>query len=365
MLEWPILELSIDACLSASNFGDKSWKMIAVAYAERMANLLGRSDISARVQLRKASLARLFKIESALNLQDIQIPIIDKRSNADFGRLVLLQARLQIEERVPNQTINRTLDQFHVASPASQLENSVQLEINFLRAKLHRYDGKFDLATRILKGFMQAVSYRAHNMIMIHYYETLCESGNSTKAIQALEYEYKELLQKDNGQSGSARRLKLALGGSYLMEFLRDRSPLYKLLEQAENLFRSIQWLPEPSLVTRHNYYVTEASLGMIYLLRSQWQQSIDYWDKAMDAAQDCFPKNGHAQMVVCYAQSEVLYRLGRHQEANAKHHAAQEIFADCGREYYFLGQGTAWLDTLDVLARDSGRHAIATVWNE
>ncbi|KAJ5264965.1 hypothetical protein N7505_007758 [Penicillium chrysogenum] len=360
MLEWHILELGIDACLSASNFGDKPWKMVAVAYADIIANMLGCADISARVQLRRASLARLYKAESAPNSQNIQIPRTNKRSNADFGRLVMLQARLQIEQRVPSKTINQTLDQFSAVSPVSELEKSVQLEINFLRAKLHRYDGKFDIATQILEGFMQAVRYRTHNMIMIHYYETLCESGHPATAIQILKYELEELLKKENGHSGSARRLKLALGGSYLMKFLTDRPSCFSLLDQAEGLFQSIQWPPERSIVTNHNYYVSKASLGMICLLKSQGEKSLTYWDEAMEAARDCFPKTGHAETLIHYAQSEVLYRLGRHQEATAKRAVAQEKFAEYGREYYFLGQGTAWLDTLDGLATDSERQAIA-----
>lgn len=362
MLEWSILELGIDACLSASNFGDKLWKTIAVAYAENMANLLVSADISARVQLRKAALARLYKTQSTFDLQSIQIPRTTKRSNADFGRLVLLQARLQIEGRVSNQTINETLNQFDTVGPVSALEDSVRLDINFLRAKLHRYEGGFTVANQILSGFMQALRYRTHNMIMIHYYETLCESGCPEKAVQALEYELEELLKKENGQSGSARRLKLALGGSILMKFLKDRSICYSMLQRAENLFKGIKWQSEQSLVTRHNYYVMKASLGMIFLLRSDFEQSLTYWDEALNAARNCFPQTGHAEMLVHYAQSEVLYRIGKNREATAKRIIAQEIFSQCGREYFFLGQGTTWLDRLDELATGSGRQAIAAV---
>jgi hypothetical protein len=359
-LERHTSELAIDACLSASNFGDKCWKTVAVAYAENMAEQLDCAVIKGRVQLRKATLARLYPSRAVPNTQDIKIPRVNNRSNADFGKLILLRARLQIEMRDPAEAVNQTLDKFHAFSPISDLEQSVQLEINFLRAKLHRYDGKFELARETLMGFLEAVRYRTTNMIMIHYHETLCEAGNPSKAIEALEYEYGELLKKEKGQSGNGRRMRLALGGVYLMKVLFDRSFNIDLLEKAERLFQSVQWVAEPSIVTKHNYYVTKASLGMIHLLRSEWEGSMSYWDEALDAAQDCFREVGHAEMVIQYAQCEILHRLGRHSEAVAKGAAAQDIFQQCGREYYFLGQGTAWLDKLDDLARENGRSAIA-----
>lgn len=77
-------------------------------------------------------------------------------------------------------------------------------------------------------------------MIMIHYHETLCEAGNPLRAIEALEYEYGELLKKEKGQLGNSRRLRLALGGVYLMKALLDRSFNNDLLEKAERLFQSV-----------------------------------------------------------------------------------------------------------------------------
>jgi hypothetical protein len=142
--------------------------------------------------------------------------------------------------RIPTEDINITLDQFRALSPISDLERSVQLNIDFLRAKLHRYDGKFGPARQVLVGFVQAVRYRASNMITIHYYENLCEAGDLSTAINALEYEYRELLKKENGQSGNGRRLRLALGGAYLMKALLDRSIDNVLLDKAERLFQSI-----------------------------------------------------------------------------------------------------------------------------
>ena len=362
-LDKQALELVIDACLSSSNFGGKCWKTVAVTYAESIADQLDCAVVKGRVQLRKATLARLYPSETALSPQDIQIPRVNNRSNADFGKLVLLQARLQIEMRTSIEEINQTLDKFRAFSPASALEQSVQLEIDFLRAKLHRYSGNFKLARETLMGFMEAVRYRTNNMIMIHYHETLCEAGNPSKAIEALEYECEELMKKESGQSGNGRRLRLALGGAYLMKVLFDCPFSKDLLERAETLFRSVQWVAEPSIVTKHNYYVTKASLGMIYLLKSEWEKSLSYWDEAFNMARDCFQEIGHSEMVIQYAQCEILHRLGRHSEALTKGAAAREIFQKCGREYYFLGQGTAWLDKLNDLAKENGRPAIAATF--
>jgi tetratricopeptide (TPR) repeat protein len=358
-LERQTIELAIDACLSASNFGDKRWKTVAVAYAEHMANQLGCAVIKGRVQLRTASLARLYP-RDVPTPQGIYIPRINNRSNADFGKLKLLQARLQIDARSPTEEINETLNEFRAFSPISNLEESVQLEINFLRAKLQRYDGEFGRAKDTLVGFMEAVRYRASDMMAIHYYETVCEAGYPSNAIGHLEYEYGELLKKEQGQSGSGRRLRLALGGAYLMEALSNRPFNNDLLKKAEKLFQSIQWVAEPSMVTKHNFYVTKASLGMVHLLRSEWEESMKYWDEAFHAARDCFQRIGHAEMLIQYAQCEILHRLGRYSRAVVKGAAAREIFQECGRQYYFLGQGTAWLDRLDELAKEGGRPAIA-----
>lgn len=352
-LERRTLELAIDACLSASNFGDKCWKTVAVAYAERMADQLGFAVVKGRVQLRKATIERLYPSGARPNLQEIKITRANNRSNADFGKLILLQARLKIERRKSPKEINTTLDQFYAFNPISDIERSVQLDINFLRAKLLRYDGRFGPAREALVDFMQAVRYRASNLITVHYYETLCEAGDPSNAIVALEHEYGELLKKENGQAGNGRRLRLALAGAYLMKVLLDRSVDNDFLEKAESLFKSVQWMAEPSMVTKHNIYVTKASLGMVYLLRSDWEESLKYWDEALNATMGCFPEIGHAEMVIQYAQCEILHRLGRYSEALVKGVAAREIFQRCGREYYFLGQGTAWLDKLDGAGRE------------
>lgn len=355
------MELAIDACLSASNFGDKRWKTVTVEYAEHMASFLDCPEIKGRVCLRKTALTRLYASEAVSNLSTVQIPRTNHRSNADFGRLLLLQARLQIERREPTESIHETLREFHAFSPMSDLEKSVQLDINFLKAKIHRYGGEFELAKNILEGFMQqqAVRYRANNIIMIHYYETLCETGNPSHAMKGLEYEYEELLKKENGQSGGGRRLRLALGGAYLMKALWDRRDYLHLLDKAERLFHSIQWVAEPTKVTKHNFYVFKASLGMIHLLRSEWEKSMKYWDEALVAARDCFPQTGHAEMVLAYAQYEVLHRLGQDAQARIKWAEVQMISRTCDREYYFLGQGTAWLDKISELAMDGGRPAL------
>lgn len=99
--------------------------------------------------MRKAALTRLYASGAVPSLQDIKIPRVTNRSNADFGKLILLQARLQIEMNSTEDT-NQPLDKFRAFSPISELKQSVQLEINLLRAKLHRYDGKFELARETL-----------------------------------------------------------------------------------------------------------------------------------------------------------------------------------------------------------------------
>lgn len=359
-LERPTLELAIDACLSASNFGDKNWKTVAVQYAEIMAAMTDCVVIKGRVRLRKAALARLYNAEDIPDVHEIEIPRINNRSNADFGRLVLLQARLQMEKSKPSKTIREILNQFRGFTPESDMEKSVQLEINFLQAKLHRYDGNFSLASDMLVDFMENQTARI-NMFIIHYCEIQCEVGSPSRAVEALEYEYRELLKKEDGQSGTGRRLRLALGGAYIMTALLRRSFKCNFLEKAKSLFLSVQWVAAPSIVTKQNYYVAKASLGMIHLLKSEWKESMKHWDAALVAARDCFPDPGHSEMVTQYAQCVISHRLGQYSEAQRQGAAAREIFQRCGRQYYFVGQGTAWLDKLDELATENGTTPIAT----
>lgn len=353
-----IPELAIDACLSASNFGDKRWKLVVIKYADFFANLLKSDVIKCRVHLRKASIARLYNLPSDPSPADMEMPEVDNRSNADFGKLVLLRARLQMEKGLSIVEVNQTLDQFCPWDPISDLEKSVQLDINFLRAKMLRFQGNFVLAKDLLMECMQAVRYRATNMITIHYFETLCEAGHPSQAIDALECEYNEMLNRENGQTGSGRRLRIALGGAYLMKFLLHSDG--DSLKRSETLFEKIQWTTERTLITKHNFYVANASLGMIYLLKNEWNRSLHYWNEALKAARNCFPETGHAEMVIHYAQCEILHRLGQAAEAQRKGAVARSLFRKHGREYHFLGQGTAWLDKLNMLANEGGRAAIA-----
>ncbi|KAE8418981.1 hypothetical protein BDV36DRAFT_294632 [Aspergillus pseudocaelatus] len=342
-LDEDTLEVGIDTCISASNFGDISRKRVAIGHAEKMADQLKCSFITARVQLRKATLARLYPCRAVSSLQDIEMPTVDNRSNAEFGKLILLQARTQMENNDSFGAVYQTLDQF---CP------------NFLRAKLHKYRGSFERAKEALTRSMEALKNR-NNKLMIHYYETLCEAGNPSGAIKLLKGDYEELLAKEMGQTGYGRRLTVALGGAYLFKAPVDHD--HDSREKARELFESVQWVTEPSIVTMHNYYVTNASLGMIYLLRAEWDMSMTYWDKAYTAARDCFSRVGHAEMVIRYAQTEILHRMGQHSEALVKAADAKKSFRQCGgRQYFFLGQGAAWLDKVNELVREHGRPGIA-----
>ncbi|KAE8366523.1 hypothetical protein BDV27DRAFT_155799 [Aspergillus caelatus] len=319
-LDEDTLEVGIDTCISASNFGDISRRRVAIAHAEKMANQLKCSFITARVQLRKATLARLYPGRAVSSLQDLEMPTVDNRSNAELGKLILLQARTQMENIDFFGAVYQTFDQF---CP------------NFLRAKLHRYRGSFERAKEALTRSMEALKNR-NNKTMIHYYETLCEAGNPSGAIKLLKAEYEELLAKEMGQTGYGRRLTVALGGAYLFKALVDHD--HDSREKARELFESVQWVTEPSIVTKHNDYVTNASLGMIYLLRAEWDMSMTYWDKAYTAARDCFSRVGHAEMVIRYAQTEILHRMGQHSEALVKAADAKKHFRQCGgRQYFFF----------------------------
>ena len=88
----PILELAFETFLSASYFGDCGWKREAARISEQLAHLLRSPVHLARVNLRKASLSRLYDC-TGLQLQGLTSSNpIDVRTNAWLGQLTLSAA---------------------------------------------------------------------------------------------------------------------------------------------------------------------------------------------------------------------------------------------------------------------------------
>ncbi|KDN60766.1 hypothetical protein CSUB01_05958 [Colletotrichum sublineola] len=153
--EYSMQRAALETFLSATQFGDLSWKLQAMRASEELV-LLSNDPISrARVEIRRLALRRLFP--SVLTHQQTFRGLHDcrphglatnKRSNAFLGQLELIEVQALIDDKASAEDVwwaTKRFQPFDKNNVSSQ-ENLILLELYFLYAKSLRYWGRIEEA---------------------------------------------------------------------------------------------------------------------------------------------------------------------------------------------------------------------------
>ncbi|KAF3768198.1 hypothetical protein M406DRAFT_75534 [Cryphonectria parasitica EP155] len=372
--DWLQLALA-RACLSASYFGLMPWK----EYMLQTAEIFGSTDSSLLQSLRLRSfMLRRLKAEdvSLGSINDPDRRFISRYENGIHGERIVLEMKVLLNNDASIEESQACQARFQ-PFPWSELslqERRVLMKGQAVIAKAYRNKGQFQRASDQYQNLInEHISAKADMIVgrdfLANQAETLCELRNTSKAITMLESE----VNFHKGDIGT--RLHLGLANAWLMKSLFDfqasgRVSAASLLE-AQNRYAAYlkTWESRQAAgltkTNKSNHYLALAGLAMAFhvatfslrrefSLRGRWDwsfsdmaklvEAMQAWRKARVAAMECWPSKGFAAMIALYSESEIAFRLDLG-TAKQLRKEARMIFAETGRQYHFIGQGTVWLD--------------------
>ena len=365
----PILELAFETFLSASYFGDCGWKREAARISEQLAHLLRSPVHLARVNLRKASLSRLYDCTGP-QLQGLTSSNpIDARTNAWLGQLTLSAAQALIDKSACTKDVATALKMFQPLDPLrpSHQESLVLLDGKFLVAKSLRFEGQFKEAE---ESFQQVLAFgsRISWKVTSHLGEVQSERGFCEKAIRMLEDDIAELEKYQPLENGSGKRLRLALANCHLMNLLWTwkrgcQPPTPESIGLVLRHFQSLDHTSPPgkpaSFMVKHNQFVVRSGLAIVHHIGNNFQEALVAWEEAEQVARTLCEQPGYAAMITLYSRSQIAYQLGV-EEAADLNCRARELWEVVGRrQFYFTGLGSIWPDVLGWFEEKAGRKRI------
>lgn len=361
------------AALSASHFRSAAWKWICVYLAEASARYLNDASILASVALRKVSLSRLYQsaakqASSPPTLEGVaeMFGIYDQRSNAWFGKLVMLEVQLMVDNQAPSEDIRDAVGRFRPLDNAkpSTLEQLTLIEGQFLVAKALRFEGKLEESNKSFEALFEEARKTGSRIVwkmMSHICDIKCELGNASEAIGILESDLNTLLGLHAADAGAAKRLRLALANAYLMKALwtwESKKVDLTSLKMARLHFTWLETTYVPvqrSKPGMHNHFVVLAGYAMVLHVEGDLVSAYRMWERALATARSCWADDGYSVVMVLYSKSQIAYQLG-YPEAGELAELARTLYFRTGRQYYFTGHGSIWPDIVGSMEEDQGR---------
>ncbi|OBS15811.1 hypothetical protein FPOA_13419 [Fusarium poae] len=342
--DYALLSAAFETFLSATQFGDLTWKIQAIRVTEELAILMKDSVNLARVAFRHCALRRLhfagkLTTDSSLLHQfpsPDYIRTYDRRSNAFMGQLVLIVTQTLIDRSATSQDVYTSTQKFQTLPGTISLQESlVKLEAEFLYAKSLRYEGKFTAAVEAFQGLLRhAVDLKSRLTlkIIVQYGELESERGHHSFALQLLKQDEEFVKGIHSLKLGSGRRLSLSLAYAHLMEVLhriaQNDYGYEVILDRAEDMF---QWLGstyekmgQVGRTVQQSIFQTRCGLAIIHHIRQNLSLAFDVWEQAKSAAGLCWPEQGYAFMITTYSQSQLAFVLHRSDATQLREQAGQ-----------------------------------------
>ncbi|KAK4073332.1 hypothetical protein Purlil1_13057 [Purpureocillium lilacinum] len=368
---------AVDACLSASNFLDITWKEQILDAAER---LIGPyTQARARLQLRRMTLNRIAEtIASEQQLHDMNLLLAqfqrhDKRSNAHLGEMKLFQARLMVD-------IEQHIDALSVLADYGPLEanftsrlEQIQLnDIALLRGEIYRYEGRFHTARQCLLDLMDQkpeprpithidnllCAPPPSQKLVTHLSALSCETGFFEHAVLFLRDELRVLL--DGGYPLDCRRatrVRLGLAEAHVMSvasssvaawrqgkassnhLLESISKATTLLDELRVQFSRMHNLGKVGKITRFRVFLASA---MACHLSGYLATALEFWRLALTYSRESWPP-GYTDAIITYSLADLEYRKGNRTKAESLEQDAVQFLRVNKYRYHITGLGTIW----------------------
>ena len=367
----------IEVCLSASYYSTLDWKTNVIAIAERIGTRFPVADqLRDRVALRKKILYRISSCNWEPEVEHLEVTRVDQRSNGYYGEFVLFNADV-LYGRQQLQAAFDELDGYTAWHPGnvSTLEQFQICEMNFLRGKIHHFSGHFSQARVWLEQVLQTKRAEASMICkaIAHLTAVYCELGETQLGIGYASTQLDDLTVYQSRESGSAKRLRLALAYAYLMQGMwaifaqpfagyislqrDDREAFDKAQEFFQALARSYENTGTLSRANKTNRFSTLLGVAVIAHIKDDLHEACRRYDIALDAAKLCKWKAGYIEAIIYWSKSVVLQGLGKLEEARRLNGLAGTLY-QC-RSYFFVGFGTLWPEIIGAWAAQQGGERI------
>ncbi|GIZ43082.1 hypothetical protein CKM354_000632300 [Cercospora kikuchii] len=360
-------------CLSASNYRTFADKANLVAMAESLAERYTLSDlVIKRIALRRLVLSRISSSEWSLEDRRLEFPRSDQRSNGYYGEYLLYYSESLFRSRGPDAALLE-LDTYEPWIPGqpSTLETARLYEVGVLRGKILHFSGRFREAKETLEKVISSKHQdtTSASKATAHLAAVCCELGEADLGIRYASAHLRDVLEIQSAESGSARRLKLALAYAFLLKIMWSvlagtvcnfrPTPSPQDLERAQQLFRDLDEPRSTSQTwpTRVHRVSVLLGLAVIAHIGHSWQDALLLYDVAFQCARECGWKAGYIESVIYLSRSVVLHELGETVQADDCATMAKMLYSS--HLDFFVGFGTLWPEILKTWFNAQRREAV------
>lgn len=369
----------IEVCLSASYYSTLVWKRNVITVIENIEKRCSVNvQLSERIALRKRIISRLSSCEWGSETWRPDFVRVDQRSTGYYGDFVLFNANILFG----HQQFEAALAELDKYTPwrsgnVSTLEQIQICEMSFLRGKIHHFSGYFKKAKGLLEQIMRARPSDAPMLskVIAHLSAVCCELGDARLGINYASDQLNDIVKTYHSlNSGSVKRLRLALAYAYLMQglwvtFNQPTAFSYTSVEEdiqqgfdkAEELFQElVRSYENPSTLGKAgkiSRFSALLGLALIAHIKGHLRDAFDYYDMALNAASHCNWGTGYIEAIINWSKSVITHSFGYLEETRKLNELAGSLYQS--RSYFFTGFGTLWPEIIGTWVAEQGRERI------
>ncbi|KAK4182113.1 hypothetical protein QBC35DRAFT_510595 [Podospora australis] len=358
----------VEICISVSYFGDHHTKNKALALGQAIASRIALSPLALSVQLRQITLSLLNGKTVSFSL----LPKTDRKGNSQRAEALLLHAQQAIEHGRISEAwaLVKQWTPLYAAQPSS-LENIMTSRLDYMKGKLHRFQGHFEVARRYFEPlFNQYPPPREQFSSGLHLIAIYSELGLWEKA--------KAVIDKIQIFTDRQRRLhrlaqaELSLSRG-LCEFPDDLGLAKELFAGLANEYDS---LVPCGKTMRRNFFRVCFGLAVIGHLKRQGQpefgvvRCLNEWKLAYEASRGCLVAEEGFPDLVCHLSMAQVKSSFREPGPDLRQdlERTQQIWSTLSSQtleqrFFFTNLGTRWVDMVSEWLEQSGMPRIVPPW--
>lgn len=330
-----------------------SWKLGVLRRVDRILLHKPKSYLHIRATLRNSEVRRLRFEEQEFIQESSEHCAVDPRSNAVLGELRLCEATRCLE-RLEYHKAARLLEQilpFGGGEP-STAERLVLKKKFVSKLKILRFQGAFEEAHRFAAGASFGISVLEFKVVgcalVCHHADVLSELNKPEFAVNILLTKIKELDELGPIDQPGLLRLKMSLADAHLiLGSLDAASAIYSEIGAVLLSERIHPSCSKPVVLRRWT------GLARIAQQTGRYSAAHGLWQRALEASRACGWAEGFTEVLVYYSMGYVEKKL---EMAGSVNHIAKadELYSKTGRQYWWAGWGTSYLDLLANLIEES-----------
>lgn len=330
--------------LAASRFSNAKWKIEAIDRAKKALESDNDLYLNAWLAYRESSVLRmsgkLKESEHALYgfLRDAAAPgkgelELSRRYNAQRGELIISFAENLIREGKLDEAKSELTEWKPLDMAPSTLERITSRARDITLGKILRFQGLFHEALTHLEAILQSCLLDDYfegtgwyRVLLSEVADLHCELGQPVEAEKLLVLELNPMREKGTQDIATGRRLRMSLAETYLQR---------NMFAQAEDLLLELQraYLSsgEPDYNAQFNDFRIWIALARKSHRRSEWEQALSRWRRALSALECLKMDRGFNAGLVRCSIAHALFVTGREMESvhmlqEARENMASEV---------------------------------------